>query len=241
MKALDYVKPADLEEAYDLLNSRKKSSLLAGGLFVRLHKKTHPLLIDLEGLGLDYIKEEDDHFKIGAMTTIRSLENSDLPKAIVDAVKQISGVGVRNMATIGGSVSGRFPFSDINTALMALNTDLVFFKNGTVSMRSFYEKAFDDKDILMEIIVKKTGFSSTKYFKKVYTDFSLVNVSLTDDTLAIGARPGRTKVISTDEVTVDLIDQFEFKDDYRASAEYRKALAKALLEDLIIERSNYGS
>lgn len=241
MKALDYVKPADLEEAYDLLNSRKNAALLAGGLFIRLHKKTHTLLIDLEGLDLDYIQEAEDHFSIGAMTTIRTLEKSRLPMAIVNAVKQISGVGVRNMATIGGSVSGRFPFSDINTALLALNAELIFYKQGSLSMRDYYEKGVEGKDILLEIRVRKAGFSGMKYYKKVYTDFSIVNVSLTDDTLAIGARPGRTTLIEYKDLSADLIDGFEFKDDHRASADYRRALAKALLEDLMKERSNYGS
>ncbi len=239
MKALDYKIPSDLDEAYDLLNSRKNATLLAGGLFIRLQKNTHPLLIDLNGLNLDYINEIKDGFIIGAMTTLRSLEKSNLPKAIVDSVKQISGVGVRNMATIGGSICGRYPFSDINTALLALDAYLVFYKNGKTSMTKFYKEGLIEKDILVEIYIKKPEFSATKYFKKVYTDLSILNISMADNRLAVGARPGKTIVI--EDLNEELIANIPFGDDYRASGEYRKAIFKALYTDLLQERSAYGS
>ncbi|MCH4889753.1 hypothetical protein EZV73_19375 [Acidaminobacter sp. JC074] len=239
MKALDLKIPADLDEAYDLLNSRRNATLLAGGLFIRLQKKTHPLLIDLNGLNLDYINEIKDGFIIGAMTNLRSLEKSKLPKAITDAVKQISGIGVRNMATIGGSICGRYPFSDINTALLALDAYLVFYKKGKMSMKDFYENGLDEKDILVEIYIKKPVFSGTKYFKKVYTDLSILNVSMVDNRLAVGARPGKTLVI--ENFNEADFDKIPFGDDYRASGKYRKALFEALYQDLLEERGAYGS
>jgi len=239
MKALDLKIPADLDEAYDLLNSRKNATLLAGGLFIRLQKRTHPLLIDLSGLNLDYINEIKDGYIIGAMTNLRALEKSALPKAITDSVKQISGIGVRNMATIGGSICGRYPFSDINTALMALDAYLVFYKNGKMSMKDFYANGLNEKDILVEIYIKKPVFSASKYFKKVYTDLSILNVSMADNRLAVGARPGKTIVVENiDQADLDAI---EFGDDYRASGQYRKALFEALYQDLLEERGAYGS
>ena len=84
----------------------------------------------------------------------------------------------------------------------------------------------------------------TKYFKKVYTDFSLVNVSCADNCLAIGARPGRTVVINQPDVSLspkELLENVEFDSDYRASGEYRRALAEALVEDILKERGTYGS
>jgi CO/xanthine dehydrogenase FAD-binding subunit len=244
MKALDFKRPSDIEEAYALLVSQKKATVIAGGLFLRLQKQSHPLLVDLDGLGLDYIKEIKDGFIIGAMTTLRALEVSHLPLGITQSVKQVSGIGVRNMATIGGSISGRYPFSDINTALMAADAYLVFYKHGKISMRDYYVHGLEEKDILLEIFLKKPSFSMTKYFKKVYTDFSLVNVSCADDSIAIGARPGKTVMledINFNTASSELLKDISFKTDYRASGEYRRALAEALLEDILQERRTYGS
>lgn len=242
MKALDYVKPSDIDEAYALLNTRKNAALIAGGLFLRLQKQTHPLLIDLDNLDLDYIKEVKDGFIVGAMTNLRDIETSLLPVAIKDAVKQISGIGVRNLATIGGSVCGRYPFSDIDTALCAFDAYLTFYKSGKISMRDFYQSGLKDKDILLEIIIKKPEKAMTRSYKKVYTDFSLVNVTYCDGDIAIGARPGRAIVISgiDDQSIEQILDQVDFKSDYRASGDYRKALAKALLED-ILKGGQHGS
>jgi CO/xanthine dehydrogenase FAD-binding subunit len=243
MKALKIIKPSSISEAYEILHSQKKASLIAGGLFMRLQKKTFPLLIDLEPLNLDYIKPIKDGYIIGAMTPLRSFEEGQVPNALKTAVKQISGVGVRNMATVGGSICGKYPFSDINSALLALDAYLVFYKRGKMSMRDFYKKGLDEKDILVEVYIKKPKDSVTKYYKKVYTDFSLVNVAYADGDFVIGARPGKALVVENiSEVTPDnILDGINFKDDYRASGDYRKALAKALIEDIIKERGTYGS
>ena len=57
---------------------------------------------------------------IGARVTLRELEqhvglNTYTHDAVKNAVKDIVGVQFRNMATIGGSIWGRFGFSDVLT------------------------------------------------------------------------------------------------------------------------------
>lgn len=234
-----------MEEAYGLLLGTPKAKILGGGLFIRLQKHTMPLLIDLSLMDLNYIKELKDGFVIGPMTTLRSLEKSTLPKAITDSVKQISGVGTRNIATIGGSVCGRYPFSDINTALMSLDAYLIFYNAGKMSMRDYYELGLKDKDILLEIVVKKPTFSTMKFYKKVYTDFSLVNVSVSDNDIAIGGRPMKSFVLTNcdfNKSAKDLLKGVEYKSDFQSSKEYRRALAETLLDDILKERQvSYGS
>ena len=69
--------------------------------------------IDLSGLGLDTIEETEEGFSIGAMVTLRQLEqhpglNRYTQNAVQKAVKDIVGVQFRNLATLGGSLWGRF-------------------------------------------------------------------------------------------------------------------------------------
>lgn len=45
----------------------KTAPFLAGGCWIGLGKWRWPSVIDMSGLGLDYIREEDDYYAIGAM------------------------------------------------------------------------------------------------------------------------------------------------------------------------------
>lgn len=241
MKIKELIRPKTVDEAYHLLQSNHKSKLLAGGLFLRLQKSEIPLVIDLSLLDLSYIKDHENGYEIGAMTSLRTLEKSDLPQGIIEAVGQISGVGVRNLATIGGSICGRYPFSDINVALQAMKAVLHFHHRGHMAIDDFLNKGLKEKDILLSVIIPKVGKSSTKYFKKVYTDFSVVNISYADNCLVIGARPGRGIAIEG-PIHLDDLMTIPFASDYRASGEYRQALARALVEDLLNELEvPYGS
>ena len=53
--------------------------------------------------------------------------------AVKEATRHIVGTQFRNLATIGGSVSGRFGFSDIWTLLLALDADVELYKGGRIS------------------------------------------------------------------------------------------------------------
>ena len=59
--------------------------------------------------------------------TLRQIEQSEAVKklcgdGIEEAVRHIVGVQFRNQATVGGSIYGRFGFSDVLTAFLALDT-----------------------------------------------------------------------------------------------------------------------
>lgn len=239
MRIRAYVKPNDLNDAYAQLVGTKGAVLMGGGMFLRLQKRMVPLVVDLSDFGLSTIEHEHGNIHIGAMTTLREIENNkELPLILQNAVKQIAGVSVRNMATIGGSIMGRYPFSDVITALLALNSTLSFHYTGNVDLEDFLEYGLESEDILTEVSFKVPELSQYGSFRKTYTDFPLVNVGLIKDVsyvMAVGARPGRAKkviAVSTDELFAAL-DNIPFLSDGRASANYRKNLAKAVLEDML--------
>lgn len=118
----NYVRARSLEEAWQL-NQNKRSRILGGMLWLRLGSGTVNTAIDLCNLGLDTIEETQEQFSIGAMVTLRDLElhpglNDYSHHAVADAVKDIVGVQFRNMATVGGSIWGRFGFSDVLTVFL---------------------------------------------------------------------------------------------------------------------------
>ncbi|MBQ1170898.1 MAG: FAD binding domain-containing protein, partial [Oscillospiraceae bacterium] len=114
-----YVRAQSLEEAWQL-NQNKRNRILGGMLWLRLGKGSVGTAIDLCDLGLNTIEETEEAFSIGAMATLRDIEmheglNAYCGNAARNAVKDIVGVQFRNMATVGGSIWGRFGFSDVLT------------------------------------------------------------------------------------------------------------------------------
>lgn len=242
MRITELYRPIDVQDAYEKLVNQKKATLLAGGMFVRLQKRKIPLAIDLSTLHLDECYVNKHQYVIGAMSTLRKLENDALlPPVIRQSVKQIGGVGLRNMATIGGSVMGRYPFSDINTALLALGATLEFHINGHMTLETFLDKGLEEPDILLAIKIPLKAKGAFWASKTTYTDFAKLNLAIMVDEklhVAIGSRPGRAKLVHFDTVPNDLSDviaRFEWGSNREASDVYRKALALAGLEDCLKE------
>ncbi len=250
MKIKEYRQPDSLKEAYKLINENKKAMLVAGGAYLRLQKREIPLAVDLSGLGLDYIIEENGCLKIGAMTTLRSIEVDDycigeLNGVLSNMVRQIASLQLRNIVTIGGSICGKYSFSDMLPTLIVLDSTLRFYKAGEMSMDDYLEMDLKN-DILLEIIIDLKQVANVKYLKKTYKEYSLINVALAkkDDRyrIAVGARPGRgtyaklaSKILTTekdiDKACEILIEELSFNDDYRVSEDYRKSITQTLLKE----------
>ena len=62
--------------------------------------------------------------------------------AIKESVRHIVGVQFRNLATIGGSIYGRFGFSDVLTLFMALDCEVELYPTGRVSIKKFANMKF---------------------------------------------------------------------------------------------------
>ena len=122
----NYVKVKTLEEAYEL-NQARNSRIMGGMMWMRLGNARVKTIIDMSELGLNEIEETDHVFRIGAMCTLRQLEEHEgLRKfygdGIAESLRHIVGVQFRNQATVGGSIYGRYGFSDVLTALLALHS-----------------------------------------------------------------------------------------------------------------------
>ena len=225
-----YVRPATLQEALEL-NRKRSSTILGGGCWLRLGRKRIGTLIDLSGLGLDQIEEQDGWVRIGAMVSLRQLETSALLKErfgslFADMTGHIVGVQFRECATFGGSVWGRFGFSDILTGLLALDCEVELAEAGRIPLR----------DILAAVWVQLDGRKAVYHtVRNAGTDFPVLACAVshgegeTAYRLSIGARP--MKAVSL-EVTPDTLetalDAVSFGTNLRAGAAYRRHLASVL-------------
>ncbi len=116
-----YYRPESLGEAVELLSKhRSKARLIAGGTDLLVTKPPGvETLIDVGGLNLSYLKEEQGTIRIGAGTAVDLVEHSpllaDWPyQVLAEAARSMATPTIRNMATIGGNVCNGSPAADLS-------------------------------------------------------------------------------------------------------------------------------
>jgi len=180
----EYHTPGSVNEAIALLDRYKdEAKLLAGGhsllplMKLRLAQPKH--LIDLRKIqGLSGIREADGAIIIGAMTTHWMVESSELLKQklpiLPEAAGQIGDMQVRNMGTIGGSLSHADPAADLPAVILALGAELKAVGpkgERTIEAEDFFvdllTTALQPTEILTEIRIPlppaRTGGAYEKY------------------------------------------------------------------------------
>ena len=255
-----YIRAKSLEEAYELYQKRQ-NFIVGGMLWTKMKNTTLGTAIDLCELGLDSIEENENEFRIGAYVSLRDIEtNESLNKytdnAFANSVKDIVGVQFRNMATIGGSIWGRFGFSDVLTVFLAMDSYVELYKGGIVSMADFVSMKMDN-DILIRVIVKKRACQiAYMAVRNQSTDFPVLTCCVSKlegkYRAVIGARPKRAKLVSdengimangvTKEVAAAfasyVAEQVPTDSNLRGSSTYRTHLIHVLTERCVAQLEN---
>ena len=237
----EYVRPATLEEAWTL-NQKRTSRIVGGMLWLKMQNRSVGTAIDLSALGLDTIETTPEGFSVGAMVSLRSLEtnaalNAYTNGAVREALRHIVGVAFRNTATVGGSVWGRFGFSDVLTVLLAMNASVELYRGGIVPLARFAEMPFD-RDILVRVLIPREDAAfSYRSARPTRTDFPALTCAaarLSDGSyrFAVGARPGRAVVLTAEGAPDALPEQVASRivtgSNGRGSAAYRTQLVRTL-------------
>lgn len=250
--AKNYSFAAAVEEAYETLHKNKANQILGGCCWLPLGKKRIWTAIDLTRLGLDKIEETQDWVELGAMVTLRQLElHPGLDRltqgAMAESVRHIVGVQFRNLATVGGSVFGRFGFSDVLTLLLALEARVVLYHGGKQSLADF-AAAPRQRDILTHVIIPKEDRRVVYLSQRnTATDFPVLTCALSrreGRTLcAVGARPGRAEPFEDGQGLLaggitpegaqafarEAAGRFRFGSNLRGSAQYRQEICQVLV------------
>lgn len=257
----EYVKPKSIEEAYEIVSKKKPARVMGGGLYMRMGSRRIGMLVDLDDAGLSYINETEDSVEIGAMTTFRQMETSEVLDRCFDelikaSVRDVIGVQFRNLVTIGGTVYAKHGFSDLIPSLLALDAKVVFYNSGEVSLNDYLrEDGYRKQDIIEKIVIpKKEVKASYQSIRLSKGDYAILVVSVVKSDegvkIAVGARPqsailaeSAMNLLGTDDLTEENVTQaskkaaeeLTFGTNTRGSKEYRKEICKVLVKRALEE------
>ena len=194
----DYHAPTTLEDALSLLAGAPNAKILAGGHslipMMKLRLAEPDALIDLAKLsGLRYVQEADGGgLAIGAMATYYDVITSDAVRAnapvIAEAASQVADPQVRNMGTIGGSLSHADPAADLPAVMLALGAEIEATSAGGIRRAipadaffvDLFTTALEAGEILTEIRIpaaaRGTGAAYAKMANKA-SHFAIVGAA----------------------------------------------------------------
>lgn len=262
--AFDYHRAESAEDAIaQLVEHGDEAKLMAGGHslvpMMKLRLAVPTVVVDIGRVtDLSYVRDAGDHLAIGALTTHRALETSELLAAecpIIPAVAKVVGdPQVRHRGTLGGTLAHSDPASDLPAAVLALGGTLVAQgPSGTREIAStefftgYFESALAEDEMLTEIRLPKCPNAGWNYqkFNRRAQDWAIVGVaSVVGDGVTgvslvnMGSVPLRASATeaavaggasAADAASVAAQDT-EPPADLNASPEYREHLARVLTQ-----------
>jgi carbon-monoxide dehydrogenase medium subunit len=167
--AFDYVRAASVAEAVQVLAAHEDAKILAGGqslvplLNMRLARPA--VLVDINRIGeLAYVRRDNGHLTIGALTRHRAVETSGIVRRhaplLAEALRHVGHVTIRNRGTIGGSVAHADPAAELPATCVAL--DALFVACGPAGervipardfFRGYLQTALEADEMVTEIRV----------------------------------------------------------------------------------------
>ena len=149
--AFEYHAPKTLEDALRLLERHgDEAKVLAGGQsllpLMKLRLAAPRYIIDIGRLrGMSYVREENGHIAVGALTTHAEIEASSFLQTkcplLPETAAEIGDVQVRNRGTLGGSLAHADPAADWPAAILALNAEIIAASTAgarTIAAKDFF-------------------------------------------------------------------------------------------------------
>lgn len=195
-----FIYSADIEEVLTRLKADgKRGHVIAGGTgFYELAQRGYvsevKSVVSIMKLGLSYVKSGEGATLVGATTTLQDLletgkgDESGV-EAVGDALREITPLQLRNVATVGGEVCLSVPLVDLPTALIACGASVTVLSASTgereQNLSDFYIDAFLTRlkygEIVKEVRLPEQPpgtHSAFVKFGRMSRDFSLINVAV---------------------------------------------------------------
>jgi carbon-monoxide dehydrogenase medium subunit len=195
----EYFDPRTVEEAVSLLREHgEDAKVLAGGQslmpLLNMRMARPEALIDLSRVeGLEYIRETDGALAIGAMTTKRAVERSELVEnrqpLLHAATVLVAHPQIRNRGTVGGSMAQADPAAEYPAVALVLDAELCAVgPNGERTIKaadffvSYLTTALEPAEVLTEVrfpmLAEGTGWAFVEISRR-HGDFAMAGAAVT--------------------------------------------------------------
>jgi CO/xanthine dehydrogenase FAD-binding subunit len=196
-----YLRPTTQPEALAAL-ARGKFTVLAGGTDYYPSKVGKPLaddILDISAIaGLRGIRDEGDHWRIGATTTWSDLIAAELPPlfdGLKAAARAVGGIQIQNAGTLGGNLCNASPAADGAPPLLALNARVECADAAASNrlaladfIRGNRKTALSPGQLLTAILVPKPAHAARSHFLKLGArEYLVVSIVMAAATLEIEA------------------------------------------------------
>jgi carbon-monoxide dehydrogenase medium subunit len=255
MYNFSYQKPATVADAAAILAGDEDAKIMAGGqtyiptLKQRLAQPT--TVVDLSGIAeLSGIKEEGGGVTVGAMTRHAEVSNSDVVKRMIPALAELAdGIGdpqVRNMGTLGGSISNNDPAADYPGGLVGLGATVRTNKREIPADDFFtgmFDTALEQDEIVTAVHFPAPEKAAYAKFPNPASRYAIVGVFVakTGGGVRVAVTGAGGSVFRVDEMEAALAGDFspsaidgvsvssdDLNEDIHASADYRAHLIKVM-------------
>ena len=196
-----YLRPTKLDEALAAL-ATNRLAVLAGGTDyypARVGKPINDDILDISGIaGLRGIRDEGDHWRIGATTAWSDLAEANLPPMFAGlkaAARQVGGVQIQNAGTLAGNLCNASPAADGVPPLLALDASVEIADSkgsSSLALADFIlgnrKTALQPGQLLTAILVPKARRETRSHFLKLGArEYLVVSIAMVAATLEIEA------------------------------------------------------
>jgi carbon-monoxide dehydrogenase medium subunit len=264
-----YQRAESVDEALGLAAAGgEDAKFLAGGHsllpLMKLRLAVPETLIDIGRLGeLRYVREDNGHVAVGALSTHTDLATSgllarELP-LLAHAAGMVGDPQVRHCGTIGGSLAHADSAADLPAVVLAL--DAVLVAQGPSGRReipaaefflSLFESALQPGELLTEIRIPRPqvpGQWAFQKFTKRAIDWAIVGVAVQGGSVALvnmGQTPVRASAVeqalaagaAPRDAAAHAADQTRAPEDLNADRAYREHLARVLVARALEESTS---
>ena len=267
MSPFELAEPRSRDEAFALL-AEEGAWPLGGGTALMLMMKAGVLrpkrLVSLRRLGWDEVKANGE-LRIGAMATLGALERSAAVKkgwpVITRALRTLSNVRVREVATVGGALAHADPHKDLPPLLCALGAQVSL--SGPAGERrvpvealyaGYLENTLKRGELITHVAIPAMGAKQAAYMKctsRSADDWPAVGIAVVLDgeeaRIVLGAatdKPTRLtqaeKILRQNpnalrEAADAAAEEAKIESDLHGSAAYKKQLIRVYLRRAVHE------
>lgn len=244
---IEYHRPQTLDEAISLIRRKTPRTLpLGGGTRLNRMSQGDLAVVDLQNLGLDQIQMTSVNLDIGGAVKLQTiLNNSNIPDAFHKALVNEGGANFRNQATIAGEIVACDGRSAFITALLAMNTHLVWLPGEReVGLGDYLalRETWESGGLICKVVLPLNGTLSLEIVARSPNDQPILCVAVCRwksgrTRVALGGI-GKAPILTMDApdvvgAEVAARNAYLYAEDEWASAEYRSQTASELVRRMI--------